>query len=242
MTTISPSIPNKGTGDQLTASEFNALVQAVGNSAATTALAALSDTVALKASGTELSDGLALKVDATAVGLEIITRNGLNAGEVLVVNGAGTGIEGAEIVTPNWATAGDYRDGTAYDKAPNLPSLRWWSKQLAVAYGATPTISFTGDTPTHNLCSIMACTGDSAIKWAANPAALVGAFAVFKTTNSGGGARAITFVDNGTTCYVELASGVTNPGMGATAGNSLTVYYEILATDRVRIHRFDARA
>lgn len=242
MTTISPSVPNKGTGDQVSAAEFNAIVQAVLASAPQTAVDSANAAIALRATTTAMNDALALKADATAVGLELIQRNNLQPLQILMVNSTGSAIVGADGVNPVLATPGDYRTGTALNKELNLPAQRWWDLQKTIAYSATPTVSFTGDTPTHNLNWTMAATGDCAIKFAACPAEMVGLEGKFRITNSGGGSRAITVVDNSTTCVVELASGVSNPGLGTVAGNALTVYYEIYATDRIRIHKFDARA
>lgn len=140
------------------------------------------------------------------------------------------------------ATLAQFITGTVDDYFPSVAAIRHMGLAAAKTYAATVTITLNGHRiadgdgdDSDTLISTIAATGDCAIGFANSiAAALVRQKGEIVVSNSGGGARAITLATaNGVT--VTDAPGVTNPGLGSTAGNTLEFGYTILTTTSVRV-------
>lgn len=183
-------------------------------------------------------DATAIKgLSSTAQGpnyaASLIGRYGLLDGDILVRSG--TGFAGVSGVPDTPATALQMAAATDEATSLNPKNAGLWTAQTTLAYANPATIDWSGamsgsSLSGHSRNVRMAATGSTDIRVGAICPGQEGKPFLVGVTNSGGGARTIGFVNHGSGASVELAAGVTNPGLGSTAGNELWAVGFITAT------------
>jgi hypothetical protein len=145
-----------------------------------------------------------------------------------------------EVLAP--CTLDEYLTGTGDNFFVPLDVFRYMNTPKAHTYTTTPILKLDGLrivdgdlTDSDSLLPTIAATGDAAITFDDFHAGLVGHVGRLTVSNSGGGARAITVPTGAANGVTVSAPGVTNPGLGSTAGNTLEVGFTILSTTTVRL-------
>lgn len=145
------------------------------------------------------------------------------------------------------ATFQDWRAGVSFSKVLtplflyNLTAPQVWTHASTITLdfgdGGTPETLDTGKA--RSLYHTIAATGNETIDFNNLTGALIGKTIEIEWTNSGGGARTIALATgNGITVTHRI--GVVNPGLGSTAGDTLTAYVKVESSSLVHVVAYGA--
>ena len=205
--------------------------------------AAASDVTLGPVLGAALATALAsLDADTRNALLVALTAGIIGDGEAVMRSDDGEAMEGLILSAGVEATQRDVLAGTDIDATVTAAAAGGFYLQRDIAYAATLTIDFAGDTPTwgsENLIDDVSAA--AALQAATFPDYMVGKeFSVRFVRASGTGN--VTVQNNGSGANVEYRSGLSSadvPALGTTAGDSVTVRGKVMSTSLWRVEAFE---